>query len=66
MTRQQAIDLAQRKANDWRQPYRVLRCLSRGDEQHHKIEPSDSFDSPPGWRLVEVIRPQEEPSTHVQ
>jgi hypothetical protein len=58
MTRNDAMGLAQRKANDWRQPYRVLRCLDHGAESTHRVEASSSFDSPPGWQLVEVFRPR--------
>jgi hypothetical protein len=57
MTRQDALELAQRKANDWQSPYRVLRCTDKGQERTYKVEESDSLDSPRGWVLVEVVRP---------
>lgn len=60
MTRQEALSLAQRKANHWNISYRVLRCTDKGEERTHKVERSDSFDSPRGWVLVEVVLPQKD------
>ncbi len=55
MTRADAIVLAERKAKVWNFCYRVLRCTS---EKHlYKVEQSGSYDSPPGWVLVEIITP---------
>lgn len=57
MNRAEAIALAERKANEWGRPYRVLRCTEPNEKHRHMIEPSDSQDSPRGWQLVEVYRP---------
>ena len=57
MTRIDAMDLAQRKANDWNAEYRVLRSLGRGNEQSYNVEKGGSCDSPKGFHLVEVFGP---------
>lgn len=59
MTREEALALAQKKANDWNREYRVLRRIEPGRIEHHyEVEKSGSFDSPSGFKLVEVFRPQ--------
>lgn len=59
MNRTEAIDLAQRKANDWQVPYRVLLFVDR-NKHVYKVEQSDSYDSPREWRVVEVCKPKEQ------
>lgn len=58
MNKSEAIALAQRKANDWNKEYRVLRLLDCGAEMIYSVECSGSYDSPKGYRLVDVFRPQ--------
>ena len=57
MNRTEAMELAQKKANDWDAEYRVLRRLDVGIEHVYEVEKSGSYDSPKGFRLVEVFRP---------
>jgi len=57
MTRIEAMELAQRKANDWNAGYRVLRSLDHGNEQLYRVEKGESYDSPKDFRLVEVFFP---------
>jgi len=57
MTRIDAMELAQRKANDWCTEYRVVRSLERGNEHSYYVEKTGSYDSPKGFRLVEVFSP---------
>lgn len=56
MNRSEALALAQKKANDWGTEYRVLRSLDRDGK--HTVEKSGSFDSPKGFQLVDVFRPE--------
>lgn len=58
MNRTEALELAQKKAEDWGTEYRVLRCLEHGQEQDYIVERSGSYDSPKGFQLVEVFHPR--------
>lgn len=59
MGRQEAMDLAQRKANDWKKPFRVLRLIDAKAINHkYSVEQSGDYDRPPsGYVVVDVFQP---------
>lgn len=59
MGRHDAVDLAQRKANDWGKPFRVLRLIDAKAIGHtYTVEQSGDYDRPPsGYVVVDVFKP---------
>jgi hypothetical protein len=65
MTKEESITLATKKANEWRQPYRVLRLLGTGKEHQYEVKLGGDQDSPPGYRLVEIVNPPRRQSPEI-
>ena len=65
MTKEEALTLATKKANEWRQPYRVLRLIDAGIAYQYEVKLGGEQDSPPGYRLVEIVNPPRRQSPEI-
>jgi hypothetical protein len=65
MTKEEAFTLAKKKANEWRQPYRVLRLIDTGIAYQYEVRLGGEQDSPPGYRLVEIVNPPRRQSPEI-